>query len=53
MAFGFLTVELADLIMDLQYVVDIAESASISAEVPGKSAVMPCKSRGAYLFFIV
>ena len=52
-AFAFLTVELADSIMDLQHVVDVAESASISVEVPGNSAFMPCKSEGAYLFFIV
>ena len=43
-AFAFLTIELADSIMDLQHVVDVAESASISAEVPGKSAFMPCRS---------
>jgi hypothetical protein len=49
-AFAFLTVELVDSIMDLQHVVDVAESASISAEVPGRSAFMPCKSKGAYLF---
>jgi hypothetical protein len=35
-AFVFLTVELADSIMDLQHVADVAESASISVEVPRK-----------------
>jgi hypothetical protein len=52
-AFAFPTVEPADSIMDLQHMIDVAESASISVEVPGKSAFMPCKSEGAYLFFIV
>ena len=35
-AFAFLTVELADSIMDLRHAVGVAESASISVEVPGK-----------------
>jgi hypothetical protein len=52
-AFAFLTVELADLVIDLQHAVDVAESASVSAEVPRRSAFMPYKSKGAYLFFIV
>lgn len=45
--------EVANSVMDLQQMVDIAEFATISAEVPGKLAFMPCKSKDPYLFFIL